>query len=295
MSVELNKYGFYSLIKKPTAVEIEQYYAEKYYQEASNNYEQQYTDEEIQYFNNKISQKFYLIEKKLSSSLNRSMLDIGCGEGWALKFFREKGWMIKGIDYSNYGCLKFNPDCVDSIVVGDIYNSLDTLIADGQKFEVIWLDNVLEHVLEPDDLIARIKKIILPNGILIIEVPNDFSVIQKYALDRGYVGTEFWIAIPDHISYFNRVGLENILIAHGWRPLSFLSDYPIDWNLLNPDTNYIKDRSKGKNCHKERVNFENLIHDVGVEKVVTLYQALADMGLGRQITGFFQPLANDEI
>jgi hypothetical protein len=67
-----------------------------------------------------------------------------------------------------------------------------------------------------------------------------------------------------------------------------LADYPIDWNLLNPDSNYVKDRTKGKNCHKERIEFENLVHNLDVDKLIALYKSLADLGLGRQITGFFK-------
>ena len=47
MEVELNKYGFYSLINKPSPEELKDYYEKKYYQNAAGNYEQQYSESEL--------------------------------------------------------------------------------------------------------------------------------------------------------------------------------------------------------------------------------------------------------
>jgi 2-polyprenyl-3-methyl-5-hydroxy-6-metoxy-1,4-benzoquinol methylase len=283
-----NEYGFFSLENKPSPDELAKYYSDKYYQNASGNYEQNYSKEEVEYFKNKIAERFYLIQKTLPPKSEMNFLDVGCGEGWVLKYFFERGWQVTGLDYSNYGCSKFNPDCLPFLIVNDIYQSLDNLLAQGMSYDVVWLDNVLEHVLDPEKLIQNIKPIVKQNGLLVIEVPNDFSILQDFLIKNEYVDREYWIAIPDHISYFNRPGLENLLHAFGWSSIAILADYPIDWNLLNDKTNYVMDKSVGKACHMERVVFENLIHQQPIEKVIQLYKAMADIGLGRQIVGIFR-------
>jgi 2-polyprenyl-3-methyl-5-hydroxy-6-metoxy-1,4-benzoquinol methylase len=35
--------------------------------------------------------------------LGGRLLDVGCGEGCALAFFREHGWSVKGVDFSSAG------------------------------------------------------------------------------------------------------------------------------------------------------------------------------------------------
>ena len=35
---------------------------------------------------------------------------------------------------------------------------------------------------------------------------NDFSILQKYLMERNHINSEFWVAIPDHVSYFNNAG-----------------------------------------------------------------------------------------
>lgn len=283
-----NKYGFYWVKDRPNKEELEKYYGEKYYQEAKGSYEIEYDLNEQNYFINKIAQKSFIIEQHLDDQTPKRFLDIGCGEGWALSYFKKKGWEVLGLDFSSFGCKKFNPDCSENMIAGNVYENLDKLIDEGRKFDVVWVDNVLEHVTDPEFLVADIKKIVSPSGILVIEVPNDFSVIQEYALKNEYIDKSFWVVIPDHLSYFNKEGLENLLHSFGWESISVIGDYPIDWSLLNPNTNYVKDKTKGKSCHRTRIEFENLLHTMPTEKIVAFYKSMADLGLGRSITGFFK-------
>jgi hypothetical protein len=93
---------------------------------------------------------------------------------------------------------------------------------------------------------------------------------------------------PDHISYFNSEGLSKLCHAAGLEKKYEIADFPIDFNLLNPDTNYFLDKTKGKNVHLARVELENLFCEISIPKTVELYKSLAKLGLGRNITAFFQ-------
>lgn len=291
--VILNKYNFFELKEKPSQKDLEEYYSKKYYQDNRGSYEMVYSQQDLKYFNNKIEEKFWIINKISSGNSDRSLLDIGCGEGFTLKFFKEKGWDITGIDYSEFGCKKCNPDCVPSLLIGDIYEKMTPLVSQNVTYDVVWLDNVLEHVLSPLNLLKECKKLLNDNGVLVVEVPNDFSFLQNYLLNKGYISSDFWVVIPDHISYFNKDGLSALAADAGLRTAFTISDNPIDFNLLNPDSNYNKDKTKGKNAHNARVESDNLMHSISVEKTVNYFKALADLGLGRQIISFFMKDQND--
>ena len=58
-------------------------------------------------------------------------------------------------------------------------------------------------------------------------------------------------------------------------------------DLYNPFTNYVEDKSLGKNSHKVRVIVENLIHRKSVEDAVRFYESMAKLGIGRRIQGFY--------
>ncbi|MFK7796376.1 MAG: class I SAM-dependent methyltransferase [Aureispira sp.] len=287
----LNKYGFYELEQKPSEEDLKKYYEEKYYQDGSiATYRHEYPKEEKEYFNNKIAQKyqFLLDQKILEQETPYRLLDVGCGEGFTLNFFYEKGWDVVGLDYSNDGCKRFHPQCLDHFIEGDIYQELQQLIKSKEVYDLIWLDNVLEHVLDPLFLLQQLQSIVSAQGVLIIEVPNDFSVVQQHLYNKGTLKEQNWIAIPDHISYFNREGLRNICTTAGWENMEIIGDFPIDWFLFNEHSNYYQNKSTGKAAHQARVELENILHQTSPQKTLQLYKALADLGMGRQLIGFFK-------
>jgi 2-polyprenyl-3-methyl-5-hydroxy-6-metoxy-1,4-benzoquinol methylase len=216
-----------------------------------------------------------------------SFLDIGCGEGWALKHFADKNWRVKGLDYSEAGIQNHNPQFLDQMDVCDIFAGMDSLIKQKEKFQCILLDNVLEHLLDPLLMLEKLKQLSDLDTVLIIEVPNDFSDLQRKLIEANKISREFWVVSPDHISYFNKKGLRNLCSEKGWDEKAVLTSFPIDLFLLNPLTNYIEKKDVGPICHDARMDIEFLINSNDKDKVFNFYSSLADLGLGRDIIGFY--------
>ena len=93
--------GFWEVANKPTLDELREYYEKKYYQEARGSYEISYTEDELRYIQTKIEQRWNIIAPQFSAT--GSMLDVGCGEGFAVAAFAEKGWQVRGLDFSRAG------------------------------------------------------------------------------------------------------------------------------------------------------------------------------------------------
>ncbi|MDH5359083.1 MAG: class I SAM-dependent methyltransferase [Gammaproteobacteria bacterium] len=286
-----NSYGYYELAHKPSQAELDDYYRNKYYQDSRGSYEHSYSDEELLYSSNKLQQKKLILDELFQGDdmASRSMLDIGCGEGWTLEFFSSLNWQVKGVDFSPHGLHTHNKHLLKFIETGDIYLKLQEFIDSSQRYDLVVLDNVLEHVLEPARLLHMISMLITKAGVLLIEVPNDFSKVQELLQEQNCINRPFWVAVPDHISYFNKNALQLLAESQGWKMSKCLADHPIDMNLFNPDSNYVMDGSKGKNCHRSRVAIENLLHDISPAKTNHFYEAMADLGIGRQIIMFLQP------
>jgi 2-polyprenyl-3-methyl-5-hydroxy-6-metoxy-1,4-benzoquinol methylase len=287
MGITLNQFGYYEVEHKPSNTELQAYYEQKYYQLSLSTYNKTYSSEELLYFKNKIEQKKMLAECFLKTN-DKTLLDVGCGEGFTLQYFKDICWEVLGLDYSNDGCKSQNPQLLPQLITGDVFNNLDKIIEEEQKFAIVWLDNVLEHVIDPLLLLNKIKKCILSGGVLMVEVPNDFSDLQKKLLHSNKIDNDFWVALPDHLSYFNKQGLINLASHAGLSHCKTIADFPIDWFLVNSESNYIVDRRKGKQAHQTRVFMENLIHEKGHVNVTAFYESLANIGLGRQIISVFQ-------
>ena len=283
----VNEFGFRTLATVPGKHELETYYGGKYYQDQQR-YSHSYSDAELDYIKNKFLQKFSILEKALSPSAPKSVLELGAGEGWTLNFFLEMGWRIKGIDYSRFGAQTHNPHILDYLISGDVEDTLSQFVMSDDRYSVIWLDNVLEHVPNPLTLLKTCRRLATKFSVLVIEVPNDFSPVQQKLLRDGHIDREFWVCPPDHISYFNRSGLHRICEVAGWNAFDTISDYPIDLNLFNERTNYVMHPECGNTCHQARIAIENFINETGIDLANQFYRQLASLNLGRQIISFFK-------
>lgn len=290
-TIRRNEFGFYEIKEKPTSEELRAYYAQRYYQENLTTYQPEYPAEELEHLEGKLRLRHWVLEQLREANGPGSFLDIGSGEGWALDYFQRQGWEVLGVDFSSYSLERFHPALRGRLRTGDLYEEVHKLVADGQQFDVLWLDNVLEHVLDPAALLRLCRQLVRPDGMMVVDVPNDFSALQQHLLDSGQIDRPFWVVLPDHLSYFTPPGLRNLAAATGWHAAKVIGDQPIDLNLLNPATNYVLDRTAGKGAHQARLAQDNfLLQTAPLPAVAAYYEALAAVGLGRGIVAFLQPV-----
>ncbi len=107
------------------------------------------------------------------------LLDVGCGSGLFMKTASVQGYDLYGIDVSNKA-LSFARDEF-KLDVQQI--SLDDLIKDNRKFDIITLWHVLEHFMNPVDELKKVRTLLNENGVCFIEVPNYNSI--KFKLSRN--------------------------------------------------------------------------------------------------------------
>lgn len=295
-NVEITDEGFYRYVDRPIYDQLENLYKNEYFvkehgekdkEKLHGNYKVNYSDTEMIYIKNEL-EKINFVKNKYGNVENKFCLDIGCGEGFALNFFHQKGYQVIGLDFNNYACSHYNKEVSNKIVIGDFYRTLDILIDEDKKFDLIICNHVLEHVLYPIELVSKASKLLQTNGILMIKVPNDFSILQKYLWDNNYIDETFWVAAPEHINYFSLKSLINVGNKVGLKTIEYYSDFPIDINLLNENTNYIKNKALGSSCAKARNELENLISEVSVEKSINLMRSFAELGFGRNIYIYYQ-------
>jgi 2-polyprenyl-3-methyl-5-hydroxy-6-metoxy-1,4-benzoquinol methylase len=289
--------GFKEISPKPSQSELQNYYRDKYYQLGLGSYEVQYTEAELLYFENRLDRFFGLVLSHLvcDSSSCPHLLDIGCGEGFASAYFARKGFTVNSIDYSSQGIARQNPEALATHEAGDIFDILNLKIEANLKFDILILQNVLEHVIDPRNLCDMMQQLLRESGLALITVPNDFSLTQLTALDEGCIDNEFWISPPDHLNYFNTHTIKDFLGSQGWQILDMISDFPVDWFLFNACSNYINDQSKGKQAHHARISIENMLHNSPLDNVINFYRAAASLGVGRDITVVAKPNSNKDV
>jgi len=292
-------FGYKVFREPPNQIELNSYYAENYYQNPvkSSTYQIDYSTEENLERSLKIQLLYEFIHSHLSESLesnsnnssvsiqSKKFLDVGCGEGFVLKFFKDSGWEIVGVDFSTHGIRTKNPELESFIIQGDVYEELNSLKEKSSKFNVIFLGNILEHVLDPIALIDQLKKLLEKHGLLVITVPNDFSDLQRFLLNNNLVNEEYWIGYPDHLNYFNLDSLSKLLSDKNLPVIDQFSDFPIEWFLVNSNSNYISNKLKGKDAHNARIAIATLINSSkNLDAKMNFWRSLSALGMGRTIT-----------
>ena len=283
--LEKNKFGFYQVTPAPSSEEITKFYAEEFYTDEYKYFNDASLEVQIKdknFFDGKWDDtynNFLEINKDLKKG--DSILDIGCGWAQALLFFKEKGFDCYGFDPAieavKYGCQKG---------LNIKHAGLEGMnVFEDKKFEMVTMFNVLEHLADPSQTLDQIKEILKPNGILALDVPNEFNDFQTVGRDVHGLD-DWWVAPPNHLNYFSKDSLVNFLEAHGFSVEISESSFPLEMFLLFGD-NYVKDGNLGGECHKKRVLFEENLRKHGKTSILKkFYRALADLNLGRQVTVF---------
>lgn len=203
-----HEYGFLQVSPIPNVAELNFYYAQKYYQNPTvATYSLSYSEDELQLQIEACKITNQLFEVQFPNA-NKSLYDIGCGEGFFMHGLMNCGWDVYGVDYSIAGIEKHNPSVLPFVSIGDAITDVEACIYQKKRFNLVNLGNVLEHVTDPISLLEKIQKLLLPDGILRIVVPNDYSQLQELLQQQGSLDYE-WVHPPDHLSYLNFIIYQN--------------------------------------------------------------------------------------
>lgn len=149
------------------------------------------------------ARKFTLQQKlKLVNSLSKkgSLLDIGCGTGNFLQVVKNDGWKVTGVEPDPSARKLAIETCGETIHEEAFLNSIQ-----NQKFDIITMWHVLEHVHELDQRIIQLKNLLQPGGRLIVAVPNCAS--KDAAHYKSYWGA---YDVPRHLYHFKPADIKNL-------------------------------------------------------------------------------------
>lgn len=148
----------------------------------------------------------------------RKLLDVGCGNGARLIEFAARGWRIVGTDVSPT-TLTVAQGTVPSGTF--LEGELEDIDLPAGSFDVIRLDNVLEHIPEPKSLLGRCRELMNSRGRLYIYVPHGRSLSVRLLGNHSRCA---WA--PFHLHLFTGSALKQTLLDVGFGSVDVLHYSP---------------------------------------------------------------------
>lgn len=133
-------------------------------------------------------------------------LDIGCGVGHSLELAAELRWEAQGVESNDVAV------AIARAKGRDVRHPGDEKVAG--PCDVVSLFETLEHITDPDPVLAEAARVLAPGGIVIITVPNRASFEISVLRDRCFHvfgGSEN----VGHINIFDARGIGALLQRHG--------------------------------------------------------------------------------
>ncbi|MCB9876017.1 MAG: class I SAM-dependent methyltransferase [Planctomycetes bacterium] len=141
------------------------------------------------------------------------LLDVGCAAGYFLRVAQEHGHDVHGVELSE----PIAEEAIAALGADRVFHGFldDAVAARGwqpQSFDMVTIWDVIEHVPEPQQLLASIRRLLKPGGKLLLETQN---VRSRFARLLGPRWHHF--KHDEHIYHFSPATITRLLDDCGFR------------------------------------------------------------------------------
>lgn len=184
-------------------------------------------------------------DRKISDGLritSKNILSIGSGTGSDI-WYLVKDNSIIGLDYSING-LKIGNQHGFCGVVGEL-NLTTTLPFEDKSFDIVICKDILEHILQPLEILQDVYRILRDDGFVIVSVPNYLYLSQRLRLLLGKeliwksfgidhsINYDSWNYM--HVRFFTYASFRRFIFCAGFKPEKWFWDFGTLAHYQNPD------------------------------------------------------------
>jgi SAM-dependent methyltransferase len=152
-----------------------------------------------------------LVARRLAEIERRSgrrgrLLDVGCATGVLVEAARARGWTAVGVELSPFAAAQCHRRGLE-VHEGDLM----TADLPRDHFDVVVLDDTIEHLRDPGSGLTRVHAALRPGGLITLNTPNDGGWLRR-AMGRHW----FHCKPPEHLYYFSPRTLRALLEQRGF-------------------------------------------------------------------------------
>lgn len=150
----------------------------------------------------------------------KTLLDVGCGEGTFAGYIKQKenleAWGIELME----GPGKEAEKRLDKVFIGPCENFIEAL--PDNFFDVIYCNDVLEHLVDPYTVLSVLKNKLTDNGVVISSIPNIryHDAFKKVWLKKRWEYEGHGIFDKTHMRFFTKSSIAKMYRDQGYKIIS---------------------------------------------------------------------------
>lgn len=178
----------------------------------------------------KIDEKYYARFRSWPSLFQikkgANILDIGCGRGILGKFLQDKySALVTGIEITpeNYSMAS---TVLHNTMLGDVERMESSVL--GKDFDYVIFSDSLEHLLEPQAVLEKMKSALAKEGRVLISIPNvrNFRVTLPLLFADNWEYQDEGLLDRTHLRFFTHSSICNLLDRCGYQVEHVFLDLP---------------------------------------------------------------------
>jgi len=146
----------------------------------------------------------------------KTVLDVGCGEGLFGKGLKQNfGAEVWGVDISEASISAAEKN-LDKAILADITTNLDVL--PDNYFDIMYFNDVLEHMIDPYTLLANISSKLSENGRVVASIPNimHHKVLWNLIFKHDFRYENAGVMDETHLRWFTRKSMMRMFSEAGF-------------------------------------------------------------------------------
>ena len=148
----------------------------------------------------------------LGEGRGRRLLEVGTADGIVSERFRERGWRVTGIEKDPALAQAGARHC-ERMIVADLNDQIPEV---GGPFDAIVYGDVLEHLVDPLSVLVELDRALVPDGFVIISVPNIAHLYIRLLLLLGrFDYVDRGILDHTHLRFFTERSLRALITDAG--------------------------------------------------------------------------------
>jgi len=159
---------------------------------------------------------------------DKSVLETGCHTGDFSKRLKANGCRVTGMELNATALEKAKP-FLEQTIRGDLESDETWNQLEGNKFDIILFEHVLEHLSNPWKILSDSKKFLAEEGNVIIALPNISNAESRFDMLFGKFDYED-IGIMDktHLRFFNHKTAQELIATSGLKIDDYTSPLQIN-------------------------------------------------------------------